>query len=131
MVLPPGSRRPITHWNLRHREGSILYHVTTGYIQVKKTGYYFIYSQMYYYDGTSAQMGHYTYINRDKVLESMGSVVSSSRKYNTKYHGGVFLLRENDTISVHIPFTKNYYMDAEGSFFGAFSLAFPGIEGNN
>lgn len=121
----------IKNWNLRHREGSILYNDNRGYIEVKKTGYYFIYSQMYYYDGTSAQMGHYTYINHDKVLESMGSVVSSSKKYNTKYHGGVFLLRENDTISVHVPFTKSYYMDEEASFFGAFLLGFSGIKGNN
>ena len=99
-----------------------MYHGITGHIEVKKTGYYFIYSQMYYYDGTTVQMGHSTYINHDKVLESVGSVVSVNRKYNTKYHGGVFLLRENDTLSVHIPYTKAYYMDREGSFFGAFML---------
>ena len=135
MVSPPDSQfrttNRITNWHLRHREGSILYHDTTGYIEVKKTGYYFIYSQMHYYDGTSAQMGHYTYINRDRVLGSQGSVVSFSKKYNTKYHGGVFLLQEKDTISVHIPFAKSYYMDEVGSFFGAFSLGFTGIEGNN
>ena len=86
---------------------------------------------MFYYAGNAELMGHYTYINHDRVLESMGSVISSSKKYNTKYHGGVFLLQENDTISVHIPFTKSYYMDEEASFFGAFLLGFPGIEGNN
>lgn len=67
-------------------------------------------------------MGHFTFINNDKVLESMGSVVSSVRKYNTKYHGGVFLLQETDTISIGIPYTKTYYMNREGSFFGAFLL---------
>jgi len=77
---------------------------------------------MYYYDGTTAHMGHLTYINHEKAMESMGSVVNEYRKYNTKYHGGVFLLRENDTLSVHIPYTKSYYMDREGSFFGAFLL---------
>ncbi|XP_068685142.1 collagen alpha-1(XVII) chain-like isoform X3 [Montipora foliosa] len=117
----PSSQR-ITNWRLRHREGSILYHRQTGRVEVKKTGYYFIYSQMYYYDGSSPQMGHYTFVNDDKVLESMGSVISTIRRYNTKYHGGVFLLEENDTISVGIPYTKIYYMDREGSFFGAFLL---------
>ena len=85
---------------------------------------------MYYIDGFTVQMGHGTYINQDKVLESVGSVISASRKYNTKYHGGVFLLRENDTLSVRIPFAKSYYMDREGSFFGAFLLGVTGI-GNN
>ena len=110
----------VSHWEVRHKAGSIEYHSDTGLIVVKKTGYYFIYSQMFYYDGTALQMGHYTYINHDKVLESLGSVVSDRRKYNTKYHGGVFLLRANDTVSVHIPNVKVYNMDREGSFFGAF-----------
>ena len=129
MVSLPGSHR-ITNWNLKHKEGSILYHGPTGHIVVKRTGYYFIYSQMYYFDGSTVKMGHYTYINQDKVLESVGAVISASRKYNTKYHGGVFLLRENDILSVRTPFTKSYYMDREGSFFGAFLLGVAGI-GNN
>lgn len=112
----------ISNWDERHREGSIEYHPSTGFIEVKRKGYYFIYSQMYYYDGSTVLMGHHTYINHDKVMESAGSVISSQRKYNTKYHGGVFLLQENDTISVHIPYTTRYYMDSEGSFFGAFLL---------
>lgn len=112
----------ITNWAQKHREGSILYHSSTGHIEVKRKGYYYIYSQMYYYDGSTIQMGHNTYINHEKVMESSGSVISAERKYNTKYHGGVFLLQENDTISVHIPYTMHYFMDSEGSFFGAFLL---------
>ena len=112
----------ITQWTERHREGSIEYHSTTGFIEVKKKGYYYIYRQMYYYDGSTVLMGHHTYINHEKVMESAGSVIGPKRKYNTKYHGGVFLLQENDTISVHIPYTTHYFMDSEGSFFGAFLL---------
>ena len=77
---------------------------------------------MYYYDGATALMGHHTYINDEKVMESVGSVIGLKRKYNTKYHGGVFLLQERDTISVYIPYSKLYFMDIEGSFFGAFLL---------
>ena len=110
----------VSNWEVRHKGGSIEYHSDTGLIAVKKTGFYFIYSQMFYYDGTVLQMGHYTYINHNKVLGSLGSVVSDLRKYNTKYHGGVFLLRANDTVSVHIPYIKVFRMDREGSFFGAF-----------
>ena len=105
---------------MKHKKGSIEYRSESGLIEVKKTGYYFIYSQMFYYDGTARQMGHYTYINHDKVLHSLGTVVSDLRKFNTKYHGGVFLLRANDTLSVHITHSKVYYMMREGSFFGAF-----------
>ncbi|KAJ7392570.1 hypothetical protein OS493_010217 [Desmophyllum pertusum] len=119
-IQNPKSHR-ITSWVLRHSEGNILYH-PIGFIEVKRSGYYFIYSQMYYYDGTTILMGHNTYINHEKVMESSGSVISAKRKYNTKYHGGVFLLQENDTISVHIPYTMAYSMDREGSFFGAFLL---------
>ena len=54
--------------------------------------------------------------------KGVGSVIGPKRKYNTKYHGGVFLLQENDTISVYIPYSKHYFMDIEGSFFGAFLL---------
>ena len=84
---------------------------------------------MYYYDGTTIQMGHNTYINNEKVMESSGSVISADRKYNTKYHGGVFLLQEGDVISVHIPFISRFFMDSEGSFFGAFLLKSAAIQG--
>ena len=117
--LFPGFR-PIRNWAVKHKKGSIEYRSESGFIEVKRTGYYFIYSQMFYYDGTARTMAHYTYINDDKALESLGSVVSDLRKYNTKYHGGVFLLRANDTLLVQIPYTKVYYMDRDGSFFGAF-----------
>ena len=112
----------MTGWRWVHKEGSIVYHATTGRVEVKRKGYYFIYSQMYYHDGSSILMAHHTFINNDKVMESVGSVISDRKMYNTKYHGGVFLLHANDTISVGVPYTKKYYMDEEGSFFGAFLL---------
>ncbi|KAJ7392568.1 hypothetical protein OS493_010215 [Desmophyllum pertusum] len=73
----------VNYWVLKHKAGSIIYNQVTGDIEVKRTGYYFIYSQMYYYDGTTMAMGHSTYINHEKVMESVGSVVSVRRKYNT------------------------------------------------
>ena len=63
-----------TRWNERHREGSIKYHPTTGFIEVKRKGYYYIYSQMYYYDGATALMGHHTYINDEKVRKVSGAL---------------------------------------------------------
>ena len=84
---------------------------------------------MYYFDGNAIHMGHSTYINHEKVMGSSGSVISAVRKYNTKYHGGVFLLQENDTITVRIPYTNHFYMDNENSFFGAFLLKNTAIQG--
>lgn len=77
---------------------------------------------MYYYAGNSLLLGHYTYINNQRVLESVANVISASKKYNTKFHGGVFHLRANDQISVRPMFVKEYRLDSAGSYFGAFML---------
>ena len=84
---------------------------------------------MHYYDGSAVLMGHSTYINRERVMGSSESVISASRRYNTKYHGGVFLLRENDTISVRVSYSKVYYMGTDHSFFGAYKLGSAGLSG--
>ena len=121
-LRPGSSRLSITHWKVKHMAGAVQYHNSQGTIEIKIAGYYFIYSQMYYYDGSPILMAHHTFINNDKVMESVGSVISDTKMFNTKYHGGVFLLQANDTISVGVPYTKKYYMDEEGSFFGAFLI---------
>ena len=110
---------PNSHWKMspnNPKQGSIRY--TDGSIVVARKGYYYVYSQMFYFDGTALQMGHYTYINDKKVMESLASVINKTKIYNTKYHGGVFLLKAGDKISVQHPYTKFYLMDEEGSFFG-------------
>ena len=116
----------ISDWIVRDKIGSIQYD-WRGFIKVTTAGHYFIYSQMYYGDARSYEMAHYTYINNEKAMESMaGSDFSDSRKGNTRYHGGVFLLRVNDTISVRMPFRPYikyaYNWKTDASFFGAFLL---------
>lgn len=103
------------------------YEETGGEIKVKRAGYYFVYSQMYYADGGDKilQMAHNTYISGKIVMSSVESITSkdsNSRQYHTKYHGGVFHVKANGTISVRAPFTIRYQMDPTGSFFGAFLL---------
>ena len=103
------------------------YEETKGEIKVKRAGYYFVYSQMFYVDGgdKSFQMGHDTYISGEIVMSSKESITSkdsNSRQYHTKYHGGVFHVKANGTISVRAPFTIRYQMDPTASFFGAFLL---------
>ena len=122
-VLLYAASNRVTHWNIspsNPKQGSIRY--TNGSIVVARKGYYYVYSQMSYYDGTALLMGHYTYINTKRVMISLASVISQFRKYNTKYHGGVFLLYVGDTISVRLPYTKFYNMAKEGSFLGTFLI---------
>ena len=84
---------------------------------------------MFYYDGSSTYMAHATFINDDKAMGSIGSVIDSKRFLDTKFHGGVFSLRENDTISVHVSRQSTYYMTFGESFFGAFWIGGPGTPG--
>ena len=103
------------------------YEEIRGEIKVKRAGYYFVYSQMFYADGGDKifQLGHDTYISDKRVMSSMESITSkafNSRQYHTKYHGGVFHVKANGTISVRAPGTIRYQMDPNCSFFGAFLL---------
>lgn len=111
-------------WRVKHHQGSIRYRQQVGAIVVAKAGLYVIYSQMYYFDDTTPIMGHYTYINSDKVMESVGSVINDAyRKFSTKYHGGVFRLDVNDRIQVRVPSShKDYYMGPTYCFFGAYRI---------
>ena len=76
---------------------------------------------MYYYSDSNPFSGHYTYINNNKVLESVLSPVKN-KKYSTKFHGGVFLLSVRDRISVRPMFVEKYRLDKHGSYFGTFML---------
>ncbi|KAL9963488.1 hypothetical protein ACROYT_G026999 [Oculina patagonica] len=112
----------ITNWKLSHKTGSIKF-VSNSFLVIGTAGYYFVYSQLFYYAGDTLFMGHYTYINEEPVMRSLSSVVSETKKYNTNYQGAVFLLRKGDKISVRIPFTKSYFMNRETSYFGAFLVS--------
>ena len=121
LFLSPTVHR-ITNWRLGHIRGRIKF-VSNSFLVIGTTGYYFVYSQLFYYAGDTLFMGHYTYINEDPVMRSISSVVNETKKYNTNYQGAVFLLRKGDKISVRIPFTKSYFMNRETSYFGAFLIS--------
>ena len=97
-----------------------MYHAKLGEIQVKVAGVYFVYSQMFYFDGSTNQMAHDTYINGNKEISSEASIIGRNKKLDTKYHGRLFRLGFNDTIGVRSPYTKRFNMVPWGSFFGAF-----------
>lgn len=95
----------------------------SGYLSVGVGGFYFIYSQMFYYDGSSAHiMGYNVYIDDHKILKAVYSVPSKTKKFQTQYTSGVFKMTKGQKISVGTPFTKYYYYNETLSFFGAFML---------
>lgn len=96
---------------------------------MKKPGYYLVYNQMYYCEGHALEMAHFTYINHDKVMESVSSVVSSSRKYSTRFQAGVFALNAGDHISVRGLANMSYRMVPSSTYFGLIML-FPTGTGN-
>ncbi|XP_068732463.1 complement C1q subcomponent subunit C-like [Montipora capricornis] len=118
-IEQPRSHR-IVNWDIAHKEGSIVYHADLGEIQVKVAGVYFVYSQIFYFDGSTNQMAHDTFINGNREMSSEASIIGPSKKLDTKYHGRIFRLRVNDTIGVRARYTKLFNMVPWGSFFGAF-----------
>ena len=86
-------------------------------------GYYVIYSQMYYFDGSTSVMGHSMYINDREVLRAISSVISSTKKYSTHYTSGIFKIMKGQRIYVGTrPSPAYYYFTRSTSFFGAFLL---------
>ena len=110
----------VDSWVTKAVNGNVRFNARRGTLTVGVSGFYYIYSQLYYFDGSTYMLSHFTYINDRKVLVSASSVVSSHRKYNTNYHGGVFRLQSGDQVSVKVGVTKKFHMNPEYSFFGLF-----------
>lgn len=92
-----------------------------GNIFVAVDGFYYVYSQMYYYSSSASLMAHTLQIDGAVVLGGQSSA-SSTNKYNTNYIGGVFRLKKGQRISVAAPFTKLYFFNTHYSYFGAFMV---------
>lgn len=116
------SKRTVRNWQVQHRSGSIHYRRQHGTVQIQIAGFYYVYSQMYYYDGMAYQMTHQLYVNSRKFMQSTSAVISEEKKYSTNYNGGVVFLNSTDHISVRTPFSRVYKMDPGYSYFGAFLL---------
>ncbi|CAH3195754.1 unnamed protein product [Porites evermanni] len=121
-IRNPISKRTVRNWQVQHRSGSIHYRRQHGTVQIQIAGFYYVYSQMYYYDGMAYQMTHQLYVNSRKFMQSTSAVISEEKKYSTNYNGGVVFLNSTDHISVRTPFSRVYKMDPGFSYFGAFLL---------
>ena len=105
-----------------HVRGNIVFRKHQGALVVGRSGTYYVYSQMYYYDCTSYSMSHYTVLNQDKILGSISSVAGCSKEYYTNYHGGIFHLNRGDTLKVEVYKSKKYFMEARLTYFGLYML---------
>ncbi|XP_066267254.1 tumor necrosis factor ligand superfamily member 10-like isoform X2 [Branchiostoma lanceolatum] len=127
----------INHWKyaswmgkaeyLEHRDAFYL-DPLDGSLMVTEAGLYFVYSQVYYYDGSHAFLSHIIKDSgeRESFLQCIQSPANESRKYNTCFTAGVFHLDEGDKIVVQLQ-QKNGVVDVspETSFFGMIKIAEP------
>lgn len=114
----------MNRWTEGHVRGSITFRRHLGTLVIGRSGLYYVYSQMYYYDCTSYSMSHYTLLNGNTILGSVSSIADCNKAYNTNYQGGMFHLSRGDVIKVEVYKSKDYYMAAEYSYFGMFMLSF-------
>ncbi|XP_078694720.1 uncharacterized protein LOC144923767 isoform X2 [Branchiostoma floridae x Branchiostoma belcheri] len=99
-----------------------------GSLTVTESGLYFVYSQVYYYDGTHAFISHIIKESgeQEPFLQCIQSPVNESRKYNTCFTAGVFPLEAGDKIFVQLQ-QENAVVDMspETTFFGLIKIAEP------
>lgn len=112
----------MNRWKEGHVRGSITFRRHQGALVIGRSGMYYVYSQMYYYDCTSYSMSHYTLLNGNTILGSVSSVVDCSKAYDTNHQGGVFHLNRGDVLKVEVYKSKVYHMGAAYSYFGVFML---------
>ncbi len=110
----------LTSWSKSHSKGQITY--SNGYLTIGVTGYYYIYCQLYSVDGDPTLYRFYLYIGNKPVLKVVKSIISTSKKYNTSYIGGVFQIQAGQKISVRTKDKNLFTYGSTESFFGAFMI---------
>ncbi|XP_035693861.1 uncharacterized protein LOC118428004 [Branchiostoma floridae] len=101
---------------------------TDGSLRVHETGLYYIYSQVYYYDGSHAFLSHIIKESgeQEPFLQCIQSPANQSRKYNTCFTAGVFHLDAGDKIVVQLQQETGIVdMSADTTFFGLIKIAEP------
>ncbi|KAI8515190.1 hypothetical protein Bbelb_077810 [Branchiostoma belcheri] len=99
-----------------------------GSLMVTESGLYFVYSQVYYYDGTHAFISHIIRESgeQEPFLQCIQSPVNESRKYNTCFTAGVFQLDAGDKISLELQQETGVVdMSPDTTFFGLIKIAEP------
>ncbi|XP_035693863.1 uncharacterized protein LOC118428006 [Branchiostoma floridae] len=110
------------YWQQAVNTGGYTLH-DNGEIEVHEDGYYFIYSQVLYYDA-SAFMGHYVMVNGMSFLRCTATTVSPELKYNTGYAAAARRLQAGDRVYVKIAYPNRIIdMHADSTYFGMFKFS--------
>lgn len=141
-----GTGHKISNWESSRKGHSFLYNVElrNGELVVPQTGYYYIYSQIYFRfrENENEDSGLLAQIRNPKQLvqyvykltdypepillmkSARTSCWSKKAEYGlySIYQGGVFQLKRNDRIFVSVSNSDIVDMDKEASFFGAFMI---------
>ncbi|XP_028412736.1 uncharacterized protein LOC114535648 [Dendronephthya gigantea] len=107
-------------WNVSHVKGQMTY--SNGYLHVGKTGYYYIYCQLYSIDGNALFFTFSLYIDNKPELRAIKSIINSTRKFDTVYIGGVFAIKAGQKISVRTTSIRLFMYTKTESYFGAFMI---------
>ncbi|XP_078614650.1 uncharacterized protein LOC144883830 isoform X9 [Branchiostoma floridae x Branchiostoma japonicum] len=86
-AISAGATGKLQYWQQAVNTGGYTLH-DNGEIEVHEDGYYFIYSQVMYYD-PSLMMGHKVMVGADEFLRCSESTVAPDNRYNTCYMGAV------------------------------------------
>ena len=107
-------------WKVKHSTGQMTY--SNGYLTVGQTGYYYIYCQLYSVDGAPTLYRFSLYVGSNEVLKAVKSIISSTKRRNTTYIGGVFHISAGQTISVRTQNKNLFSYSSTESYFGAFMI---------
>ncbi|XP_002127936.2 uncharacterized protein LOC100183532 [Ciona intestinalis] len=110
------------------------------FLEIRASGYYYVYAQVTYYGKGLSPIGHETVkINNNQRLVLMGSQMYQrigSARYgmgnrmansDSGYHGGVFYLLAGSKLGVrpmatNAPYHQSYFMQPTKSYFGLFFI---------
>ncbi|CAH1245630.1 EDA [Branchiostoma lanceolatum] len=135
-AVPVGADGQVNHWKVANwmlmseyeHYSSVFRLDVDGSLLVTEAGLYFVYSQVYYYDGSHAFLSHIIRGSGEEepFLQCIQSPVNESRKYNTCFTAGVFHLDADDRIVVKLQQENGVVdMSPDTTFFGLIKIAGP------
>lgn len=92
-----------------------------GKLTIPSPGYYYVYAQAYFHDGSNKYKRIFVLRNGKAILLTQPARFNSNT--GTGYTGGVFNLQAGDVISVRVmESSTGIHMDPAHTFFGAFMI---------
>ncbi|CAH1245634.1 EDA [Branchiostoma lanceolatum] len=120
-AISAGATGKLQYWQQAVNTGGYTLHAN-GEIEVHEDGYYFIYSQVLFYD-QSAFVGHYVKVNGVSFLHYRGATPSPDLNYDTGYVAGVRKMQSGDRVYITTLYPNTVVdMHADRSYFGMFKF---------